>query len=122
MQTSLLIELEKNPIIELKAKNTWLPGYSVLFDFSNNSFCDGKSTGNIPEEAKAEFYKVLANIENIPDPVPPTRKVKVDCIYDLNLFGREMQYTNYTFQINPQLTKFQRALLLLADRCGLKVY
>ena len=122
MKTNLLIELEKNPIIQLKAKNTWLPGYNVVFNFKQNSFSDGKISGNISIEDKAEFYKVLADIEHILEPIPPTRKVKIDCVYDLNLFGRKLQYTNYTFQINPQLTQLQRALLLLADRCGLKVY
>lgn len=122
MQTNLLIELEKNPIIELKAKNTWLPGYSVAFNFKENSFSDCKGIGTIPVKAKAEFYKVLADIESVPEPVLPTRHVKIDCVYDLNLFGRQLQYTNYTFQINPQLTQLQRALLLLADSCGIKVY
>lgn len=122
MQTNLLIELEKQPVLGLKAKNTWLPGYEIVFDFRANTFSDGKNDGVIPLEHKAEFYKVLANIECIPEPVLPTRKVKIDCTYELDLFGRELKYTNYTFQINPQLTNFQRALLKLADSCGLKVY
>lgn len=122
MPTNLLIELEKQPTLELKAKNTWLPGYKILFDFHANTYTDGKHTGQIPVEQKAEFYKTLANIEYIPEPALPTRKVKIDCTYELNLFGRELNYTNYTFQINPQLTNFQRALLKLADGCGLKVY
>lgn len=122
METNLLIELEKNPIIELKAKNMWLPGYRVTFDFHDNTYSDGVLQGIIPVEHKAQFYKVLAEIELVPEPLPPTRRVKVDCSYELNLFGRELSYTNYHFQINPQLTNFQRALLKLADGCGLKVY
>lgn len=122
MQTNLLLELEKQPVLELKAKNIWLPAYNVRFDFQANTYTDGTNYGEIPQEHKAKFYKILANIENIPEPVPPTRKVKIDCTYQLNLFGRELNYTNYTFQTNMQLTDFQRALLKLADGCGLKVY
>lgn len=122
MQNNLLIELEKQPVIKLKAKNTWLPGYDIVFDFRANTYANGIKNGEIPMEHKAEFYKILANIEYIPEPTEPTRKVKIDCTYELDLFGRKLIYTNYTFQINRQLTDFQRALLKLADGCGLKVY
>lgn len=111
-----------NQEIKLKAKNTWLPAYSVSFDLKLKTYSDGKTTGVIPAAALERFVSTIGKIEFIPEPQLPTRKVKIDCTYDLLLFGRALSYTNYTFQVNPQLTDFQRALLKLADECGLKVY
>jgi len=122
MSNSLISNMLENPTITLKGKNIWLPEYNVTFNFKENTYSDYKSKGKIPEEAKEKFFKVLGTIENIPEPQEPTRKVKIDCVYQLQLFGHELHYTNYTFQINPQLTNLQRALLELSDACGLKVY
>lgn len=122
MKGYLLKELEKNPIIKLKAKNTWLPGYEVTFNFKDNTYVDLSKAGSIPETAWITFMAALATIAEIPEPQLPTRRVKIDCNYELLLCGRELRYTNYTFQINPQLTNLQRELLKLADACGLKVY